>query len=160
MKKSILVLPLIALLSGCTGSGTTIVLDAPTQTCLAKTYSLVEGKSIVQRDETIKQQFEYEVEGRFAESGMMPGNDLIIEYRFIQFDEGNRFVRYLVGGLANAGEGTMTIEIVFKNKNKEVLNKIQVGGKITAGLFGGSFDNAVEEAANQVVKYTVTNFKK
>lgn len=159
MKKSILALPLIALLSGCTGSGTTIALDAPTQTRLAKTYSLVEGKSIVQRDETIKKQFEYEVSEKFAESGMMPGNDLIIEYRFIQFDEGNRFVRYLVGGLTNAGEGAMTIEIVFKNKNKEVLNKIQVGGRITAGLFGGSFDYAVEEAANQVVKYTVTNFK-
>ena len=159
MKKSILVLPLVALLSGCVGSGTTMVLDAPTQTHLAKTYSLVEGKSTIGCDEAIKKQFEYEVKDKFAESGMMPGNDLIIEYRFIQFDEGSRLVRYFAAGFGNAGEGGMTIEIVFKNKNKEVLNKIQVGGRITAGLFGGSFDNAVEQAANQVVKYTVTNFK-
>lgn len=159
MKKSILVLPLLALLSGCAGSGTTMVLDAPTQTHMAKTYCLVEGKSTVGCDGAIKRQFEDEIKERFAESGMVPGSDLIIEYRFIQFDEGSRFVRYFAGGLGNAGEGAMTIEIVFKNKNNEVLNKIQVGGRITAGVFGGSFDNAVEQAANQVVKYTVTNFK-
>ncbi|SRR5260221_6904663 len=159
MKKSLIILPLMIILTGCTGTGTTMVLNAPTERHIAKTYNLVEGKSTVGCDAEVKKKFEQEVRNGFAQAQMAQGSDIVIEYRFIQFDEGSQFVRYMAGGLGNAGEGAMTLEVVFKDKNNKELSKIHVGGRITAGVFGGSFDHAVEKAANQVVKYAVTNFK-
>lgn len=159
MKKYLLILPIAMALSGCMGSGKTTVLDAPTERLAAHTFKLAEGKSTVGADLDIKRQFEQEVKNGLKESNMTEGGDLIIEYRFIQFDEGSRFVRYLVGGMGNAGEGEMTVEVLFKNQNNKELGRIHVGGKITAGVFGGSFDHAIEQAAGQVVKYAITNFK-
>lgn len=131
----------------------------PAERHIAKTYSLAEGQSTVGCDEAVKRQFEQEIKDGFAEANMPEGNDLKIEYRFVQFDEGSRLVRYMAGGLGNAGEGEMTVEVIFKNRDNKELSRIHVGGKINSGFFGGSFDHAVEHSAKQVVRYVITNFK-
>lgn len=146
-------------LTGCAGTGRTMVLSVPSERHIANSYTLVPGRSTVPFNPEFQAQFEADVHAGLAAINMTQGKDLIIDYRFLQFDEGNRVVRYLAGGFGNAGEGDMTIEVTFRDKNKKELNKIHVGGKITAGFFGGSFNHAVEQAAQQVIKYVTINFK-
>ncbi len=51
----------------------------------------------------------------------------------------------------------MTVEVTFSKGGVE-LSKINVGGEISAGLFGGSFDSAVKKAAEEAANYTLNNF--
>ncbi|MEN8237137.1 MAG: hypothetical protein ABFQ95_06315 [Pseudomonadota bacterium] len=161
MKKSILVLSMSCLLvlAGCGGSGRTMVLNKPTERHMAKSYNLVEGDSTVDCDVSVKKLFEQEINKGLADAHMAKGQDLKIEYRFIQFNEGSRLARYASRGIGDTGEGEMTVEVIFKDKDNKELNKLHVGGKVSSGFLGGSFDNAVELSAQQVVKYVVANFK-
>ncbi len=159
MKKLLYFLPLMIILQGCAGKGTTMVLNAPTERQMARNYHLVDSGSTVGVESSAKRLFETEVNQGLRQANMQAGQDLEISYRFIQFDEGSRFMRYMAGGLGNAGEGEMTIEVTFKNRDKQEIGKINVGGKIASGAFGGSFDNAIEQAALQVVRYVNSNFR-
>lgn len=89
-------------------------------------------------------------------SGFTPGDALTLRYRFIQFDEGNRALRYLIG--FGAGKGKMTAEITFLDKEQKELGKISVEGEIIMGVFGGDFDAAISAAAKKVADYTIKTF--
>lgn len=75
---------------------------------------------------------------------MWEEDDLTISYRFIQFDQGNKFSRWLLGGLGNAGEGSVTIESKFFNREGKEIGKIQTEGKIGSGFLGGSFETSID----------------
>lgn len=90
------------------------------------------------------------------DSRFKQGEDLTIRYRFIQFDEGNRALRYLIG--MGAGKGTMTVEIVFLDKQQKELAKINVGGELSMGVLGGDFDEAISRAAREVADYAAKTF--
>lgn len=87
-----------------------------------------------------------------------PGG-LKIAYRFIQFNGGNQFERWFWGGIGNAGEGSMTVEVRFLNAAGQQLAKIQSDGRIGSGFFGGSMQDAVKRAAEEVAKYAKANFR-
>jgi hypothetical protein len=89
-------------------------------------------------------------------SGFTPGDSLTLRYRFIQFDEGNRALRYVIG--FGAGKGTMTAEVTFLDKNQTELGKISVQGEIIMGILGGDFDAAISAAAKKVADYTIKTF--
>jgi hypothetical protein len=89
-------------------------------------------------------------------SRFKPGDDLVLRYRFIQFDEGSRALRCIVG--FGAGKGKMTAEITYFDKDQNELAKITVEGEISVGFFGGDFDQAISEAAKKVADYTQKTF--
>lgn len=91
-----------------------------------------------------------------ANSHFKQGDDLTVRYRFIQFDEGSRALRYIVG--FGAGKGTMTVEVVFLDKQQKELAKINVGGELNMGFFGGDFDEAISRAAREAADYALKSF--
>lgn len=159
MRNFILVISALVILQGCSGKGTTMVLNSPSERHIASSYYLKDAGSTVGVDSNAKKLFESEIRKGLSNANMGQGHDLEIDYRFVQFDEGSRFIRYMAGGFGNAGEGEMTVQVTFKNKDGKEIAQIHVGGKINAGLFGGSFDGAIEQAARQVVNYVQANFK-
>ena len=87
------------------------------------------------------------------------GNGIKLEYRFISFDEGSRFKRYLSGGIGNWGEGTLLIEANFLDGSGKKIGSIETDAVISGGMFGGSFENALDKAAEKLSSYAVANFK-
>lgn len=89
-------------------------------------------------------------------SGFAPGDSLTLRFRFIQFDEGSRALRYIVG--FGAGKGKMTAEVTFHDKDQKEIAKITVEGEISMGFLGGDFDQAISAAAKKVADYTIKTF--
>ena len=79
MKRSLLVLPIVFALYGCSGSGKTMVLNTPSEMHMAKTYKIQEGKSTVGAGQEVKALFEKEIASGLSEAGMKDGNDIIID---------------------------------------------------------------------------------
>ncbi|HLJ21543.1 MAG TPA: hypothetical protein VKU84_15160 [Stellaceae bacterium] len=82
-----------------------------------------------------------------------------LTYQFVQYNPGDQFTRWLWGGLGNAGEGSMSIQTIYTDKNGQQVGKIMSQGRITNGAFGGSMDLAIQRAAEEVAQYTLTTFR-
>ncbi|MBP6013816.1 MAG: DUF4410 domain-containing protein [Alphaproteobacteria bacterium] len=159
--KSIFVLVLAAAISAC-ASGATTVLSPPTiaTTAAYKTLKIESGTDTVSIPADARAHFETRLNEYLLTAKpptkFTPGSDLTLRYRFIQFDEGSRALRYLVG--LGAGKGKMTAEVVFLDAQSKEVAKIHVEGEISMGFFGGDFDMAISQAARQVADYTVKSF--
>jgi hypothetical protein len=120
-----------------------------------KSVAIVRGKDTVAVSDSVKTTFEKQLCRKLFFDGLVQrGSDITLEYRFIQYNEGNRFARYMLGGIGNTGEASLMMEVTYLDSNHQVLGKIMTEGRITSGLFGGSSDNAVEKAADEVASYT------
>lgn len=146
-------------LAGC-GAGKILVLKPAEATTRVSSVEIAEGASTVKVPDEVKKSFEEEL-GRllYAEGAFQRGPDLKITYRFIQHDPGNQFTRWFWGGIGNAGEGSITVEAKYFEASDRELATIQAEGKIGSGAFGGSFDLAVQKAAEKIAEYTKQNFK-
>lgn len=146
------------MLSGC-ASGTVSVRDIDKSASGAR----YETAKLVRQDSTVS--VTAEMEGKFEDKftakmrqDFPTGDDMTVEYRFIKFDEGDRALRYLVG--FGAGKGEMAVEAKFIDANGTHLATVESEGEITMGVFGGSFDDAIENAAAELHEFAVKNFKK
>ncbi len=149
---------IIVTLAAC-GTGKTMVVDAG-ESKKAASIAVVEGKSTVAVPADAEATFRKKLdELLFAKGGFLQGQDVTLTYRFVQFNEGNRMTRWFLGGIGNAGEGNLTLEVVYSDSASKPLGKIMSEGKIGSGFFGGSSDDAIEKAAEEVAAYTVTHFK-
>ena len=88
----------------------------------------------------------------------MQGSDLKIQYSFIEFNEGNQFSRWMLGGIGGAGKGVLTVKTEFYNKDNNKIGEIQSKGELGAGFFGGSFNGTLEKVAEEVSEYAVMNY--
>lgn len=158
-----------ALFAGCSEPGRLIVLEAPLEYQSYKGYRLVPMRSTVNIPKELVEYFAQEIKEGLAEEGVREGDDLIIAYRFIQYEAGSRWVRCLSGGLSlvpylptdfiEVGGAELTVEVVFKNKLNQELGKIHVSTKLTRGFFKGSLECAIENLAAQVNRYVLASFR-
>jgi len=154
----------LVLLIGC-GSGRTMVLKLPESQVETGEVELVRGESTVEVPEKVIVQFEEELrkvlfeKTEDREAPFVEGPGVKLEYRFIQFDKGNQFSRYMWGGLGNSGEGTLTVQVSYFDNTDQELTTIQSEGKIGSGFFGGSINSAVNRCAEEIANYTETNFR-
>lgn len=89
--------------------------------------------------------------------------DLIVEYRFVLFDQGSSGAR-VGSGLASlagsplygVGDGAVGVEIVYKRPDGTTVGHIVTDGPIS-GAFG-STSGAIGAAASSVAMYTKANF--
>ena len=145
-------------LAGC-GTGKTIVMDAG-ESRNASSVAIAEGQSTVTVPPEAVTTFRNKLdELLFKKGGVAQGQDVTLTYRFVQFNPGSQFARWLSGGIGNYGEGSLTIEVTYADQAGKPLGKIMSEGKIGSGFFGGSSDSAIERAAEEVASYTVTHFK-
>jgi hypothetical protein len=86
------------------------------------------------------------------------GNGVTVRYRFTSFTEGNRFARFMFGGVGNAGESSIVIESEFIDPNGQVLSVIRTEGRIDSGFMGGGTSAALERAAEDIANYARANF--
>lgn len=141
-------------------SGATTVMAPPVITpgTAFKTLKIESGTDTVQLPTDARAHFEKRL-NEYLLSGktkFAAGPDLTLRYRFIQFDEGDRALRYLIG--FGAGKGKMTAEVVFIDGQGKEVAKINVEGEISMGFLGGDFDMAISQAAREVADYTMKNF--
>lgn len=154
-----LIITMIILLAGC-GAGKTMVLKPSERKLQCNSVDISEGKSTVDVPETDKKAFQEKLTKLiYEEGGFQKGNDLRIVYRFIQYNPGSQFTRYMWGGLGSAGEGTLTVEAKYFDVSDKEIATIQTEGKISSGVFGGSFSFAIEKCAKEIAEYTKKNFK-
>jgi hypothetical protein len=149
----------LVFLVGC-GAGKTLVMSPPDTKVQVTSIEVFEGKSTVKVPDEVKKTFHDKLQELLYEDGTFhKGTDLKLRYRFIQFNPGNQFTRWFWGGIGNAGEGALTIEVKYLSATDAELATIQSEGKIGSGAFGGSFNFAVGKAAKEIAEYTKQNFR-
>lgn len=140
-------------------SGSTLVLEPPTNTDRFAAASVEAMPATVAVSSEMADYFRSSLEAMLfeEEGGFDKGDGLTVEYRFLQFDEGNRALRYTIG--YGAGKGGITIEVKFKDASGQQISRINVGGEIQSGLAGGSIKQALDRAAMEAAEYARINFK-
>ena len=142
------------------GSGRTLVLDPVKNPHQSGGIRICSTQSSTEVPEEIKITFDTLLrEKLYKEEGVKEGSETTLNYRFVQMNEGSRFKRWFLGGSGHSGEGTLTTEVTYLDKNNTVIGKIHTEGKIGSGMFGGGFSNAIETAVDQIVQYTLSTFK-
>ena len=158
MKNLALAIAMPILLAAC-ANGATTVLQPAESSFKASTINVAAVGDTVGVDPEISNYYGEKLnEYLFADETFTTGNDITVSYRFIQFEEGNRAIRYLVG--FGAGKGSLTIESTFTDATGNELAKIQSEGEISVGVLGGSFKEAVAKAARETSDFALANFGK
>jgi hypothetical protein len=140
-------------LTGC-GAGRTMVLVPAETPDKFVSAEIIEDKPTVDVPGDVSASFQAKLAQLiYGQDGFTRGPGLKIKYRFIQFNPGSQFSRWFWGGIGSAGKGSMTVEVRFLNSSDKDLAKTQSEGEITSGAFGGSFDFAVQKAAEEVAEY-------
>ena len=157
MKHSWRLFLIMLALSAC-ASGSTKVILPKTTTAIFSTAQIQHSQDAVSVPADITQRFESKLkELLFVSDGFQPGTDLTVAYRFIEYDPGSRLRRYMIG--FGAGKGEVTVEMSFKDAAGNELAKIENGGEISMGFFGGSIDQAIDEMAKKSAAYANANFR-
>ncbi len=145
----------IGILTSC-GTAKTIVYDPVVIPGHVNQVQIARGSDTVPVSENIKSIFEKQLKKNLYADGIIqsgPGG-ISLQYRFIQYSEGNRFARYMLGGIGNTGEASLTVEVIYFGCDGTELGKIHTEGKISSGAFGGSSDEAIKKAAEEIAHYT------
>jgi len=154
-----LLITVLVFLAGC-GAGKTLVMKPPEMKVRVSSVDISEEIPTVNVPEDVRTKFQEKLNHLLYKEGTFKkGSDLKIKYRFIQYDPGNQFTRWFSGGIGNAGEGSLTIEVKYFDATGKELSTIHTEGKIQSGFFGGSFDFALEKAAREIVEYTKNSFQ-
>ena len=157
---NILIISAAALILQACGSGRTIVLDPVKNPHKEGGIRICCTQPTTEVSEDIKTSFDELLrEKLYKEAGVKEGPETTINYRFIQMNEGSQFKRWFLGGLGNSGEGTLTTEVTYLDRNNTAIGKIHTEGKIGSGVFGGGFSHAMETAVDEIVQYTLSTFK-
>jgi len=160
LMKNFLSIVAIFFLTAC-GSGRVIEMGSKNSSaCLKKYNSIIieEVPSITAVPKEASEEFAHSLAKRLYEvTKFQKGDELILKYKFVSYNEGSQVARWFLGGIGNAGEGSLIVEVTYMDKEGNELGKIQSEGRIGSGLFGGSFghaiDCAVEEIANHAARF-------
>ncbi len=146
----------ISILTSCGTAKTIVYNPVVIPSCVAiNQVQITCGTNTVPISESVISLFEQQLRKKlYGDNKIVCGPEITLQYRFIQFDEGNRFARYMMGGIGNTGEASLMIEVTYFGPDGMEFGKIHTEGKISSGLFGGSSDNAISKAAAEVANYT------
>lgn len=158
-------LVLLAFLSGCVSSKTFVLQPVPQGTELGRIAIksadgsiAVDSKSRADFESRLQNQLQKQVGAAVAEPP-----DMIVQYRFVLFDQGSGAVR-VVSGLTNIagspiyglGDGAVGVEVIYTKPDGTRIGHIVTDGPIS-GVFG-STSSAIDSAASSVAKFTKANF--
>src|SRR5438067_1524477 len=101
----------LIMLTSC-GGGRTLVMTELTTKVEVPTVAVVSLPSSVEVPEEVRLAFQSKLTTLlYTEDTFRQGPDLALQYRFVQFKSGSQFVRWLVGPIGGAGEGSLTVEV-------------------------------------------------
>lgn len=144
------------------GTGRTLVVQPTTGTEKFDSVTLERATDTVVVPEEYRALFLKELRKELYGTAEKPGPftegpGLNIRVTVLQFDQGSQFQRWFWGGIGNAGEGSLQVLAEFFDGETK-LSQIQSEGRIGSGFFGGSMNDAVVKAAEEISKYAATNF--
>lgn len=153
---SFVVLPMIVLLAGC-GSARLRVIQPADHPAHYAAVSIVPRENTADVPPEQAKVFAERLRGAmYKDKSFAEGGDLLVEYRVLVFDPGDRGLRYLVG--FGAGEGEMVVETTYRDAGGRELSKIETSGRVTMGWFGGDFKDAYDRIIEKVVQFTKSTF--
>lgn len=158
--KTLVAACVLALLSACANGTTTVIAPPGQQTARPtfQTFQISQGEHSVAFDADQIALFERELRTRLAApGGFQEGDGLMVRFRVVQYERGSQALRYIVG--FGAGRGSLTIEVVYLDSAGAELARINVGGDISVGLFGGGFGEATTRAAQEAADYAREHFR-
>jgi hypothetical protein len=156
--KRLLLVGVVLLLTGC-GTARTLVLEPVNSSARFSRVELVENNANVQVPAEVTTKFRSVVEkGLYEKSAFTRGEDMRILYTFVSHNPGSQFQRWFWGGIGNAGEGSVAVTVKYVDAKGTELAKTQVEGRIGSGMFGGSYDEAIQKAGEEIVKFTTQHF--
>ena len=84
---------------------------------------------------------------------------IVMNGRVIQYNPGNRGMRYLTGPLWGVGKGSIIVNVKFvdKGSGKELADS-NFEGEIKGGFFGGGIDETHDKIAEEIVQFIRSNY--
>jgi hypothetical protein len=155
--KALLSATALAFLAGCATGNTTVVAAPAAQTQHFQAVRIEQGQNAVEADAAQISLFETTLRQRLTAAGFSDGEGLTVRYRVTEYHPGNRAARYFAGPFA--GKGHLMIEVVYLDQSGAELSRINVGGEISMGAFGGDFGGATRQAAEEASQFAVQHFK-
>ena len=156
--RNLLFLVCVLFLTAC-GTATTMVLEPVATNTKFSNVKVVADNPNVEVPQNVTDKLESVIKNGLYEKGpFADGDDLRIHYTFISNNPGNQFTRWFWGGIGNAGEGSLALLVRYLDKNNNEIARTQVEGRIGSGFFGGSFNEAITKAGEDIVKFTVQHF--
>jgi hypothetical protein len=151
-----------AVMSAC-GTGRTMVMEPPAHRQGFTAISIVRAEDTVVVPDEYRVRFLDQLRSRLYGTSEKPGTftegqGLTARIKVVQFNAGNQFSRWFWGGIGNAGEGSLQVLAEFYDGDTK-LAQIQTEGRIGSGFFGGSMDEAVGKAAEEIANYAIANFR-
>lgn len=150
---------------GCSSNRTYVLQDPPPGSVLTG-VALRGMDSSIKIDPAQRTEFEKILAEKITEIyGSQPqaDGDLIIQYRFVLFDQGNTAFRVgsNVANLAGSpfyglGDGAVGIEVIYLRKDGTRLGHVVTDGSIS-GAFGNT-SSGLDQAASSIAKYTKSSF--
>jgi hypothetical protein len=133
------------------GVGRTLVTDSGTDaTQRFDSASIRHTESRVAVPDELRTAFHESMLDEFhATDAFAKGSGLQVDYRYISFTSGSRVQRWFSGGIGNAGEAFLIVEVRFLDPDEQLLSTVQVERRIGSGFFGGSVKSAVGQAARE-----------
>ena len=157
MKATTLII--IAILLTACGTARTIVLEPVETTQKFTNAKLVAHNPTIEVPPVVIEKFESVIrKGLYEEGAFFEGEDLTIQYTFVSHDKGNQFARWFWGGIGNAGEGSVVVRVTYLNLAGNEITQTQVEGRIGSGFLGGSMNEAIIRAGEDIVKFTIQHF--
>ncbi len=147
----------ISILAGC-GTARVIIDEPPARNYSSDTIQTKKTYTTVGVPTKMLNHFDERLNKELAKS-FTSGKGLLLEYRFLSFDEGDRTKRYLSGGFGDWGTASILIEAVFKDSKGNFLGKIRTDGRISSGIIGGSVKSALDQAAKELGEYAKLTFR-
>jgi hypothetical protein len=156
-------LAILIAVTGC-GSGSTTILQ-PTNPQNAqnpqtnfRSLSIQAGQSIVAVPPDVANLFASKLENKlYGQTQIARGDDLTLTYDFVNYDEGNRLHRWIAGP-SGFGEASISVQAAFVDRSGREVGRVVSVGRLNHGIFGGDADLAVDQAANELVNYTLNSF--
>jgi hypothetical protein len=164
-KRFAVILSALVMLAGCT-QGRTFVLSHPHAGAVHHGVAIRPLDAAVKVDPKADAEFRSKLSENLKKelkTEVTQEADLIVEYRFTLFEQGNTAARVGSGVASLAGspfygigDGSVGVEVVFARPDGTELGHIVTDGSI-AGAFG-STSSALGDAAGAIAKYTKMNF--
>jgi hypothetical protein len=84
---------------------------------------------------------------------------VLLNGRVVQYNPGNRGMRYLTGPLWGVGRGSVivNIKVIEKGSGKELADS-SFEGEIKGGVFGGGIDETYDKIAEEIVQFIKANY--
>ena len=107
-------------------------------------------------DGNLNQKLQASINYQLEKQKISLGDDLRLNCEFLDYNEGNRALRYLIG--LGAGRATSKASVKLYDKNDMQVGGFEVDAHMTMGVFGGDANSMVDDAAIKIVEYLRKNY--